>query len=48
MLKISSVGTVAGCYIVSGKVERASLIRIVRNGVIINDEERDRRLVVTP
>ncbi len=39
VLKISSVGTVAGCYVVSGKVERTSLIRIVRNGVIINDDK---------
>ncbi|MEG1650530.1 MAG: translation initiation factor IF-2, partial [Oscillospiraceae bacterium] len=39
VLKISSVGTVSGCYVQSGKVERASLIRIVRDGIIINDDK---------
>ena len=37
--KISSVGTVAGCYVQNGIVNRNSLIRIVRDGIIINDDK---------
>ncbi len=36
--KISSVGTVAGCYVLSGTITRQSLIRVVRDGIIINDD----------
>ncbi len=37
--KISGVGTVAGCYVLSGKVLRNSKVRIVRDGIIIHDGE---------
>ncbi|MEG2144481.1 MAG: translation initiation factor IF-2, partial [Oscillospiraceae bacterium] len=37
--KISQVGTVAGSYVLSGKVSRNSLIRIVREGIIIADDK---------
>ena len=37
--KISSVGTVAGCYVQSGKVTRGSKVRIIRDGVVIADDE---------
>ena len=37
--KISSVGTVAGCYVQSGNVTRGSLIRVVRDGIIIHDDK---------
>ncbi|MGN1043791.1 MAG: translation initiation factor IF-2 [Acutalibacteraceae bacterium] len=37
--KISNVGTIAGCYILSGKVTRNSKIRVVRDGVIICEDE---------
>lgn len=37
--KISSIGTVAGSYVQSGTVTRASLIRVVRDGIIINDDK---------
>jgi translation initiation factor IF-2 len=33
--KISKVGTIAGCYVTEGKVTRNSLIRLVREGVVI-------------
>lgn len=35
--KISGVGTVAGCYVTSGKIFRGSKARIVRDGIIIHD-----------
>ena len=33
--KVSRVGTIAGCYVTDGVVERNSLVRILRNGVVI-------------
>ena len=36
--KISSVGTIAGCYILSGKVTRNAGIRVVRDGIIITED----------
>lgn len=41
VFKISKVGTIAGCYVTDGVVERDALIRVTRNGVVI---ENDRRL----
>ena len=39
--KISSVGTVAGCYVQSGKVVRNSKVRLVRDGIVICDDDID-------
>ena len=33
--KISKVGTVAGCYVLEGKISRNSLIRLVRDGIVV-------------
>ena len=33
--KISKVGTVAGCYVLEGKITRNSLIRVVRDGIVV-------------
>jgi len=41
VFKISKVGTVAGCFVTDGVVERDALIRVTRNGIVI---ENDRRL----
>ena len=32
--KISSIGTVAGCYVTDGKVTRSAQIRVVRDGIV--------------
>ncbi len=37
--KLSSVGTIAGCYVTSGKVTRHSKIRVVRDGIVITEDE---------
>ena len=37
--KISGVGTVAGCYVLSGKIFRNGKVRIVRDGFIIHEGE---------
>ena len=39
--KISSVGTVAGCYVLEGKITRSANIRVVRDGIIIADDKLD-------
>jgi translation initiation factor IF-2 len=33
--KISKVGTVAGCYVTDGKIQRNSKIRLIRNGIVV-------------
>lgn len=33
--KISKVGTIAGCYVTEGKITRNSMIRVVRDGIVI-------------
>ena len=37
--KISSVGTIAGCYVTDGKVTRNAKIRVVRDGIVITEDE---------
>ena len=37
--KITGVGVVAGCYVLSGKVERKCNIRIVRDGIVVADDK---------
>jgi translation initiation factor IF-2 len=33
--KISRVGTIAGCYVTSGVIERAAKVRVIRSGVVV-------------
>jgi translation initiation factor IF-2 len=33
--KISRVGTIAGCYVTQGVIERSAKVRVIRNGVVI-------------
>ena len=35
--KVSSVGTIAGCYVLDGKVERNAGVRIIRESVVIHE-----------
>ena len=39
VFKISSSGTIAGCYVLDGKVTRGSKIRLVRDGIVITESE---------
>tara|TARA_R100000388_G_C7244954_1_gene164299 strand:- start:10378 stop:11175 length:798 start_codon:yes stop_codon:yes gene_type:complete len=41
IFKVSKVGTIAGCYVTEGKIERNNPIRLVRDGVVIYDGEID-------
>ena len=38
---ISSVGTVAGCYVTEGKVTRQCQIRVVRDGIVVAEDQID-------
>jgi translation initiation factor IF-2 len=33
--KISRVGTIAGCYVTQGVIERSAKVRVIRNGVVV-------------
>lgn len=33
--KISNIGTIAGCYVLDGKVTRSSSVRVIRDGIVI-------------
>ena len=35
IFKLSKVGTIAGCYVTDGVIERNSLVRILRDGIVI-------------
>ena len=37
--KISNVGTVAGCRVTNGKITRDSKVRVVRDGIVITEDE---------
>ena len=38
VIKIKSIGTIAGCYVKSGKLTRSAKIRVVRDGIIIAED----------
>ncbi|MDY3692066.1 MAG: translation initiation factor IF-2 [Dysosmobacter sp.] len=35
--KVSGVGTIAGCYVLDGKIVRACSVRVVRDGIVIHE-----------
>lgn len=39
--KVSGVGTIAGCYVTQGKIQRNAEIRLVRDGIIIHEGKID-------
>jgi translation initiation factor IF-2 len=41
VFKVSKVGNIAGCYVTDGTVQRDALIRVTRNGIVI---EQNRKL----
>ena len=41
VFKITKVGTIAGCYVTEGKINRNSKIRIIRDGVVVFTGELD-------
>jgi translation initiation factor IF-2 len=41
VFRVSKIGMVAGCYVTSGSIQRSALIRVTRDGIVI---ENDRKL----
>jgi translation initiation factor IF-2 len=39
VFKITKVGTIAGCYVLDGKVTRNTKVRVIRNGIVIHTGE---------
>lgn len=39
IFKVSGVGTIAGCYVLDGRITRNSKVRIIRNGVVVHTGE---------
>ncbi len=39
VVKISSVGNIAGCHVTSGKITRGAKIRVVRDGIVVFEDE---------
>ena len=35
--KVTSIGTIAGCYVLDGKIERHANVRVIRDDVVIHD-----------
>ncbi len=38
--RISKVGVIAGCYVLDGKIQRSSKVRVIRDGIVIHDNGR--------
>ena len=39
VFKVTKIGTIAGCYVLDGKVARANKIRIIRSGIVVHTGE---------
>lgn len=39
--KVTKVGTIAGCYVIDGKITRDSGVRIIRDGVVVFEGKLD-------
>jgi translation initiation factor IF-2 len=39
VFKVSRVGTIVGCYVTSGKIQRNAKVRVVRDGAVVFDGE---------
>lgn len=39
VITISSVGKIAGCYVLDGKITRSSKVRVVRDGIVLADDD---------
>ena len=37
IFKVSSIGTIAGCYVLDGKVSRNAGIRVIRDNIVLHD-----------
>jgi translation initiation factor IF-2 len=41
IFKASKIGTIAGCYVLEGKIERDAQVRVVRDGIVVHEGKLD-------
>jgi translation initiation factor IF-2 len=41
IFKASKIGTIAGCYVLEGKIERDAGVRVVRDGIVVHEGKLD-------
>lgn len=41
IFKASKIGTIAGCYVLEGKIERDANVRLVRDGIVLHEGKLD-------
>ncbi|WP_088069530.1 translation initiation factor IF-2 [Gottfriedia luciferensis] len=41
VFKVSKVGTIAGCYVIDGKITRDSGVRLIRDGIVVFEGQLD-------
>ncbi len=41
IFRASRIGTIAGCYVVEGKIERDAGVRVVRDGIVVHEGKLD-------
>ena len=41
IFKASKIGTIAGCYVLEGKIERGAGVRLVRDGIVVHEGKLD-------
>ncbi|MBA1333906.1 MAG: Translation initiation factor 2 [Firmicutes bacterium] len=41
LFKVSSIGTIAGCYVIEGKILRNGSIRLIREGIVVHEGKID-------
>ncbi|MEG6615719.1 translation initiation factor IF-2 [Peptococcaceae bacterium 1198_IL3148] len=41
IFKVSKVGTIAGCYVVEGKINRDAGVRVIRDGIVVHEGKLD-------
>ena len=37
IFKVSNVGTIAGCYVLDGKIQRNNDVRVIRDGIVVHE-----------
>ena len=37
MFRVPKAGTIAGCYVIDGKIKRNDRVRLIRDGVVVYD-----------
>jgi translation initiation factor IF-2 len=47
IFKISKVGTIAGCYVQEGTIDRNSYVRVIRNGIVVYPTKENQKVTLS-